>query len=46
MFAPSYKEMDIEWNDHCRQQGKGFSFESRYTGLFYKEANGGTDNLS
>ncbi len=46
VFAPSYKEMDIEWNDHCRQQEKGFSFESRYTGLFYKEANGGTDNLS
>ena len=45
-FAPSYKEMDIEWSDHCRQQEKGFSFESRYTGLFYKEANGGTDNLS
>ena len=46
VFAPSYKEMDIEWSDHCRQQEKGFSFESRYTGLFYKEANGGTDNLS
>jgi len=46
MFAPSYKEMEIEWSDHCRQQEKGFSFESRYTGLFYKEANGGsTDNL-
>ena len=46
MFAPAYKEMDIAWSDHCRQQEKGFSFESRYTGLFYKEANGGTDNLS
>ena len=46
MFAPAYKEMDIEWSDHCRQQEKGFSFESRYTGLFYKEADGGTDNLS
>jgi YidC/Oxa1 family membrane protein insertase len=45
-FAPSYKEVEIEWSDHCRQQEKGFSFESRYTGLFYKEANGGsTDNL-
>ena len=45
-FAPSYKEVEIEWNDHCRQQEKGFSFESRYTGLFYKEAHdGGTDNL-
>ncbi len=46
MFAPSYKEVEIEWNDHCRQQEKGFSFESRYTGLFYKEAfDGSTDNL-
>ena len=45
-FAPSYKEMEIEWTDHCRQQEKGFSFETRYTGLFYKEANdGSTDNL-
>ena len=45
-FAPSYKEVEIEWADQCRQQEKGFSFESRYTGLFYKEANGGsTDNL-
>ena len=45
-FAPSYKEVEMEWTDHCRQQEKGFSFETRYTGLFYKEANGGTDNLS
>ena len=29
LFPPSYKEMEIEWNDHCRQQEKGFSFESR-----------------
>ncbi len=46
-FAPTYKEMDIEWSDHSRQQEKGFYFENRYTGLFYKEANdGSTDNLS
>ena len=46
-FAPTYKEMDIEWNGHSRQQEKGFYFENRYTGLFYKEANdGSTDNLS
>ena len=45
VFPPSYKEVEIEWDDHCRQQEKGFSFESRYTGLFYKEAKGGTDNL-
>ncbi len=47
IFAPSYKEMEMEWNDHCRQQEKGFSFESRYTSLYYKEAkDGGTDKLS
>ena len=47
IFAPTYKEMDMEWADHTRQQEKGFYFENRYTGLFYKEANGGgTDNLS
>ena len=45
-FSPSYKEMEIEWNDHCRQQEKGFSFESRYTSLYYKETKGGTDKLS
>jgi YidC/Oxa1 family membrane protein insertase len=47
IFAPTYKEMDIEWSDHSRQQEKGFYFENRYTGLFYKEAkDGSTDNLS
>ena len=47
LFAPSYKEMEIEWNDHCRQQEKGFSFESRYTSLYYKETkSGSTDKLS
>ena len=45
-FAPSYKEVEIEWNDHCRQHEKGFSFENRYTSIFYKEAKGGTDNLT
>ena len=47
IFSPTYKEMDVEWSDHSRQQEKGFYFENRYTGLFYKEANdGSTDNLS
>ena len=46
-FAPNYKEMDIVWNDHCRQQERGFSFENRYTSIFYKNANDGdTDNLT
>ena len=47
VFAPTYKEMDIEWSDHSRQQEKGYYFENRDTGLFYKEAHdGSTDNLS
>ena len=47
MFAPNYQQMDIEWAAHSRQQEKGYYFENRYTGLFYKEASdGSTDNLS
>ena len=45
-FAPTYKEMEIEWTDHCRQHEKGHSFENRYTSIFYKESKGSTDNLS
>ena len=46
MFAPNYREMDIEWSDLCRQQEKGFTFENRYATLTYKEKEGGTDYLS
>ena len=46
MFAPNYKEMDIEWTDMARQQEKGFTFENRYSTLTYKEKKGGTDYLS
>ena len=46
LFAPSYKEVEIEWADHCRQQEKGYSFENRYTSIYYKETMGGTDKLS
>ncbi len=46
VFAPSYKEMEIEWTDHCRQQEKGYSFENRYTSIYYKETKGSTDKLS
>ena len=46
MFAPNYKQMDIEWSDMARQQEKGFTFENRYSTLTYKEKNGGTDYLS
>lgn len=46
MFAPNYREMDIEWGEKCRQQEKGFTFENRYATLTYKEKEGGTDYLS
>ena len=46
IFAPSMKEMELEWTDHCRQQEKGFSFENRYTSIYYKETTGSTDKLS
>ena len=46
IFAPNYSLIDIEWNDHCRQQEKGFTFESRYTTLTYHLTEGGTDYLN
>jgi len=46
IFAPNYKEMDIEWNEMARQQERGFTFENRYATLTYKEKDGGTDYLS
>ncbi|MBR5326309.1 MAG: membrane protein insertase YidC, partial [Prevotella sp.] len=46
MFAPNYREMDIEWTDLAIQQEKGFTFENRYTSVTYKEKNSGTDYLS
>ena len=45
-FAPTTKQMAIEWNDSCRQQEKGFTFENRYATLTYKKHDGGTDHLS
>ena len=46
IFAPNYKEMDIEWTEMARQQEKGFTFENRYATLTYKEKDGSTDYLS
>ena len=46
IFAPNCKEMDIVWNEKCRQQEKGFTFENRYATLTYKEKDGGTDYLN
>ena len=46
MFAPNYNQMDINWQERCRQQERGFTFENRYATLTYKKHDGGTDYLS
>jgi len=43
---PTKKFMTIEWQDSCRQQEKGFTFENQRSSLTYKECDGGTDHLS
>ena len=45
-FAPTTKELAIEWDDSCRQQEKGFMFENRYATLTYKRKSGKTKYLS
>ena len=46
MFPPTYKQMDIEWTDRCRQQEKGFTFENQRSALTYHFTDGGTDYLN
>jgi YidC/Oxa1 family membrane protein insertase len=46
MFSPNYNMMDVNWNDRCRQQEKGFTFENQHTSLTYHDVEGGTDALS
>ena len=46
IFAPNYRQVDIEWNGMCRQQEKGYTFESRYATLTYKEKDDDSDYLN
>ncbi|MCI6703270.1 MAG: membrane protein insertase YidC [Prevotella sp.] len=46
IFPSKTTKMNVEWNDRCRQQEKGFVFENRYATLTYKEKDNGTDHLS
>ena len=46
LFSTNTTKMNILWEDMCRQQEKGFSFENRYATLTYKEKDSGTDYLS
>lgn len=46
MFKPGENQLLVEWNDKCKQQERGFTFENRYATLTYKEQDGSTDYLS
>ena len=46
LFSPMRKTMAIEWQDSCRQQEKGFTFENQRSALTYKLRDGGTDYLN
>ncbi len=46
VFAPSTSTFDINWQEECKQQEKGHSFENRYSTLSYHKTDGGTKKLS
>ncbi len=46
LFAPNSSFMEIDWQDRCRQQEKGFTFENRYATLTWHKTEGGTDYLN
>ena len=46
LFAPNASSLDINWQELCKQQEKGFTFENRYSSLTYHFTEGGTDYLN
>ena len=46
ILNPSVNTVDINWQERCAQQEKGFTFENRYASLTYHKTEGGTDYLS
>lgn len=46
LFAPNTTQLDVDWQEKCKQQEKGFIFENRYATLTYHEIEGGTDYLN
>ena len=46
LFAPNNAFLEIDWQDKCRQQEKGFTFENRYATLTWHKTKGGTDYLN
>ncbi len=46
LFPTRTNTLNIQWQERCKQQEKGFTFENRYATLTYKEKDGGTDYLN
>jgi len=46
VLAPNTSTISVNWEEMCRQQEKGHSFENRYASLTYHKTEGGTDYLS
>ena len=46
LFAPTTQSMDVNWQELCPQQERGFMFENRYCTLTYKEKDSSTDHLN
>ena len=46
LFPANNPKMEIDWEERCRQQEKGFTFENRYATLTWHKAKGGTDYLN
>ena len=46
ILNPNPNTVDINWQERCAQQEKGFTFENRYATLTYHKTTGGTDYLS
>lgn len=46
LFKPGENQLLIDWQEKCKQQELGYTFENRYATLTYKESEGSTDYLS
>ena len=46
LFAPSMRNIDLNWENRARQQEKGGTFENRYAALTYKVKDKGTKKLN
>ncbi|WP_077195840.1 membrane protein insertase YidC [Prevotella ihumii] len=46
IFKPGENQLLVNWQEKCKQQELGYTFENRYATLTYKNSEGSTDYLS